>query len=94
MPLLILLGENDTDAEDKYLPRAPEAHAQGKHRLARGQHFFSVAQDSVTRLKCGLNWQIEVVPNVGHDNKKMAPAAARAMFEMSRQSKRECGAKM
>jgi poly(3-hydroxybutyrate) depolymerase len=84
VPLLVLLGEHDTDANDKYLPRAPEAQAQGKHRLARGQHFFSVAQESAGRLKCDLKWQVEVVPNVGHDNKKMAPAAARAMFGMPR----------
>ncbi len=94
VPLLVLLGENDTDADDKYLPRAPEAQAQGKHRLARGHHFFSIAQDSARRLKCGLKWQIEVVPNVGHDNKEMAPAAARAMFEMPRQRQRECNAQM
>jgi poly(3-hydroxybutyrate) depolymerase len=80
-PMLILLGEKDTDENDKYLPKTAEAMAQGKTRLARGHHFYQSAQAASERLHVPLRWQKVVVPGVGHDNSRMAPVAARAMFE-------------
>jgi hypothetical protein len=79
--MLVLLGENDTDTTDKYLPKNVEAMAQGHMRLARGNHFSRSAQTAADRLGATLNWTKLVVPNVGHDNSLMAPVAARAMFE-------------
>lgn len=80
-PMLVLLGEKDTNESDKYLPKNAEAMAQGKNRLARGHHFYQSAEAASRRLKIPLQWKKVVVPGVGHDNSRMAPVAARAMFE-------------
>lgn len=76
--VVVLLGEKDTDPNDRYLPREKEAMAQGEHRLARGRKFFEAAKAAGGE---GFAWRLETLPDVGHDNKKMAPAAARLMFE-------------
>jgi poly(3-hydroxybutyrate) depolymerase len=81
VPMLVLLGENDTDPDDKYLPKNAEAMAQGATRLARGHTFYRAAEAAGQRLGMPLKWTKEIVPGVGHDNVRMAPAAARAMFE-------------
>jgi poly(3-hydroxybutyrate) depolymerase len=81
VPMLVLLGENDTDPNDEYLPKSPEAMAQGPMRLARGHSFYRSAQAAADHLSVPLKWTKVIVPNVGHDNALMAPFAARAMFE-------------
>jgi poly(3-hydroxybutyrate) depolymerase len=81
VPLLVLLGEKDTDPNDEYLPKSAEAMSQGPMRLARGQNFYQSAEAAANRLGVPLNWKKAIVPDVGHDNALMAPAAARAMFE-------------
>lgn len=75
-PLVVLLGSEDTDPEDSSLPRRPGAMAQGPHRVARGDRFFRTAEAEAERLGISLGWQKRGVPGVGHDNKRMAPAAA------------------
>jgi poly(3-hydroxybutyrate) depolymerase len=80
-PMLVLLGENDTDTNDKYLPKNTEAMAQGPMRLARGHNFYQAAESASQRLGFPLKWTKLVVSGVGHDNSRMAPVAARAMFE-------------
>ncbi len=83
VPLVVLLGEKDTDPNDKNLPRDAGARAQGEHRFERGQNFYKAAQAETARLKAALKWTLETVPGVGHDNALMAPAAARALFGKS-----------
>jgi poly(3-hydroxybutyrate) depolymerase len=80
VPMLVLLGENDTDTNDKYLPKYKEAMAQGPHRFARGHHFYDSAETAAVRLRVPLKWTKAIVPSVGHDNSRMAPVAARVMF--------------
>ncbi len=74
-PVTVLLGEFDTDPEHRYLRRAPEAMAQGPHRFARGQRYFELNRRSAERLGVPFNWQLATVPGVGHENRRMAPAA-------------------
>ena len=74
-PLLILLGEADTDPEHPSLRRSPEAMAQGAHRFARGQAFFAAGRAEALRLGVPFGWTLETVPEADHDNRKMAPAA-------------------
>jgi poly(3-hydroxybutyrate) depolymerase len=81
VPMLVLLGENDIDPNDKYLPKNAEAMAQGATRFARGHAFFQAAESASERLGVPLAWTKVVVPGVGHDNTRMAPVAARAMFD-------------
>lgn len=80
LPLVVLLGEEDTDPNDRNLPRGPAFQAQGAYRLERGRNFYRAAQEEAKRLKIDLKWTLETVPGVGHDNAKMAPAAAHALF--------------
>lgn len=81
VPMLVLLGEKDTDPDDKYLPKSREAMAQGATRLARGHAFFHSAEQAAQRLNVPLRWTKSIVPGVGHDNALMAPFAARVMFD-------------
>ncbi len=74
-PVVLLLGENDSDPMHPNLPSDPEARAQGPHRLARGRHFHATAQAVATELGVPLRWRVQVVPGVGHSDRGMAPVA-------------------
>jgi len=80
-PLLILLGDQDTDPQHSSLRRAPEAMLQGPHRFARGYHFFESGQAKADSLETPYRWRLQTVPGVAHDNRGMAVAAARYLFE-------------
>ncbi len=75
LPVTILLGDRDIDPKGRNLPDAPDAQAQGPHRLARGFTFFEAGRVTAERLEVPFNWHIATVLGVGHDNAKMAPAA-------------------
>lgn len=75
-PMTILLGTADTDAAHPNLRTTPEANAQGPHRLARGGSFREAGQDAAKRLRVDFAWRTEEVAGVGHENGKMAVAAA------------------
>jgi poly(3-hydroxybutyrate) depolymerase len=75
LPVTILLGEEDTDAEHPNLRRTPAAMAQGEHRLARGYTFFETAKTYSEQLDVPFNWRLATVPDADHDNRLMAPAA-------------------
>ena len=75
-PVVVLLGEADTDANAKSLPRQPGAVAQGPNRLARGERFFATARARAAALRTSFYWQLATVPGVGHSNSGMARKAA------------------
>jgi poly(3-hydroxybutyrate) depolymerase len=79
-PLVLQLGEADTDSEHKNLRRTPEANRQGPHRFARGRNFMAVAEGEAKRLGVPPAWKLVTVPGVGHSNGKMAEHAARELF--------------
>ncbi|SHK49550.1 hypothetical protein [Rhodothermus profundi] len=74
--LIVLLGEKDTDPQDPYLNNAPEARAQGPHRLARGLYFYQNARQQADSLGLPFCWGLQTVPEVGHSNRGMAGPAA------------------
>jgi hypothetical protein len=78
--LTLLLGELDTDENDKNLRNTPEAKAQGKHRLERGKTFFATSQQIAATMQAKFNWGIKLVPNIGHSNGGMAKPAADWLF--------------
>jgi len=80
-PLVVLLGEADSDPDDPLLRRSPEALAQGAHRLARGVEFHRQAQDAATRRGVPLAWTRQQVPGVGHDHEAMAAVASKILLE-------------
>lgn len=79
--LVILLGERDDESETRgHLRESAQASAQGPHRLARGRHFHAVATREAARLDLQARWQLEIVPNVGHDYRRMGEAAANLLY--------------
>lgn len=80
-PLLLLLGDADTDPDHHQLPREPEAMKQGPHRFARGHHYFDTARREAARLGVPLAWELATAPRVAHSAEDMAPHAARHLFD-------------
>ena len=79
--LVVFLGELDNADETRGSLRAtPETNAQGLHRLARGCYFYAAAMQEQARLKLSTNWQLKIVPGVGHDYRRMADAAAEFLY--------------
>lgn len=76
LPLLILLGEKDTDPQHPGLRRNAKADRQGTNRLLRGQYFFRYAAKLAGDLKTPFGWRLHIVPEATHSNKAMASAAA------------------
>lgn len=75
-PLVLLLGEDDDDPMTDGLRTTAGAKRQGPHRLARGKYFMASAQAAAKEHGIPLAWSALVVPDAGHDNSAMAPAAA------------------
>ncbi len=79
--LTVLVGELDNENENRgTLLRSESADIQGEHRLARAKFFFNYAKDLALKNKETFNWNIEIVPGVGHDHTGMAKAAARILY--------------
>lgn len=79
-PVVLQLGEADTDPGHSSLPRQPWAMAQGSHRFARGWHFFDAARRAAAEQGVPFAWRVITVPGVGHSNGGMAEHAAAALF--------------
>jgi len=79
-PIVILLGDADTDPQHQSLRHTPEADAQGLYRLARGQYFFRRAREAATALQVPFVWTLDTVAGIAHVNKDMAPFAVRFLF--------------
>jgi pimeloyl-ACP methyl ester carboxylesterase len=81
-PLTLLLGELDNANETRGTQlKTPKADEQGIGRLARGRYFFSESQKIAAALGAEFRWTIEEVPDVGHDFRRMAEAAAKLLYE-------------
>ena len=79
-PLLIMLGDQDSDPDHPQLNKSKGAEAQGLNRFSRGQNFMAVASAEARRLGVESRWREITVPGVAHESRKMANAAAQALF--------------
>lgn len=79
--LIILLGTKDTNPHHKHLKRSSQARAQGRHRYERGKRFYDIAQREADRLHVPLNWELDVVRGVGHNNSKMVKKAVKKLWQ-------------
>ncbi|MCY4352324.1 MAG: alpha/beta hydrolase [Gemmatimonadetes bacterium] len=70
--VVVLLGTDDVDVNHPKLRRTPQAMMQGAHRFERGHTFFETAKREAEALNVPFNWQLDTVPNVGHNNAGMA----------------------
>ena len=75
-PLVILVGENDTDSEHPGLRRTKKADRQGLNRLERGRYFYDFGSALAKSLGVPFGWRFQIVPGAAHSNKAMAEAAA------------------
>ncbi len=79
-PLTILLGDRDDEPDSPNLRVSRRAMAQGPHRLARGLSFIATAQETAKSIGCEMQWNAEIVNDVGHSNRAIAPCACAALF--------------
>lgn len=78
--LVVLLGEEDT-IRDANLNKSVKADAQGINRFERGQHYFLDALMVANGNGFDFNWNLDTVPNAGHDKDEMAASAAYYLFK-------------
>ncbi len=85
--LALLLGQEDNAGETKgSLLRSPTVDQQGTGRLARGRYFFEKSRDQASSMQADFKWEKIEVPGVGHDQEKMAKAAANYLFPTDTQN--------
>jgi poly(3-hydroxybutyrate) depolymerase len=79
-PLVLQLGEADTDPAHRSLRRDAGSDLQGTHRFARGWNFWRVGMREAERRGFHSPWRVVTVPGVGHENGRMADSAAALLF--------------
>lgn len=79
--LVVFLGEEDNESETggSFLV-SKSADQQGHHRLERGKFFFEQAKEKALKLDAEFNWDLVIVPGVGHNYKLMGKAAAAYLY--------------
>ena len=79
--LVLFIGKLDNaDETGGKLLHTPIVNRQGLHRLARGQYFYQQGQKAAKRLATSFSWQLEIVPGIGHNYRKMGKAAAQYLY--------------
>lgn len=79
--LVLFLGELDNDSETRgRMLRSETADKQGTNRLDRGKNFYKLNEKLWEILGVKSNWKLEIIPNVGHNQKKMAKAASDYLY--------------
>ncbi len=80
--LTLLIGELDNAEEQGgTLLRPPSVDQQGTHRPARGKYFFEFSKKQAKSMDAAFNWDLVIVPGIGHDQRAMAKAPANFLFE-------------
>lgn len=75
--LVLFLGELDNaDEKGGKILRSKTTDKQGTHRLARGTYFYNSGIETAKVLKNKFNWKLKIISGVGHNQRKMAKAAA------------------
>ncbi len=80
-PLIVLLGTNDIDPNDKNLNRSEGAMRQGKHRFERGNFYYQYGQRQAKAFGVQFGWTLATAPGVGHSDKGMSTFAAKLLFD-------------
>lgn len=79
--LVVFLGGADDGNETRGdLVRSAPTDRQGRHRLARGRYFHERASITAAAMHVRFDWELVVVPGVGHDPRGMSLAAARYLY--------------
>ncbi len=84
--LVILIGELDNENEKGgTLLHSVSVNKQGMHRLERGTYFYNNAKAKAEAMNTDFNWQLKIVPNTGHNHKKMGDVAATYLYAKDNQ---------
>jgi len=80
--LVVFLGEldNENETSGSFL-QSKSADQQGHHRLERGKFFFNEAKKMATKLNAEFNWELKIIPDVGHNYKLMGNAAEEYLYK-------------
>ena len=71
--LIVHLGESDTNQNSSGLRHNTVVdNQQGLNRFARGNYFFNTSEAEAEDMDVAFNWEIDTVPNVGHNAQQMA----------------------
>lgn len=80
--LTIFLGENDNAVETRgHLRHGQEVDKQGLYRLARGKYFYELSQGLAKKKEKKFDWQLEIIPDVGHDYQEISKKAAIYLYQ-------------
>ena len=71
--LIVHLGESDTNQNSSGLRHNTVVdNQQGLNRFVRGNYFFNTSEAEAEDMDVTFNWEIDTVPNVGHNAQQMA----------------------
>ncbi|MFI1773323.1 hypothetical protein [Thalassobellus citreus] len=80
--LILFLGELDNDSETRgRMLRSKTADKQGTNRLNRGEKFHNLSEELSENSGIKSIWKLEIIPNVGHNQKKISQAASHYLYE-------------
>lgn len=80
--LVLFIGELDNENEKRgHLLRSLTNDKHGLHRLERAKYFYKKGDEISSKMKEEFNWKLHIVPNIGHNQRKMAKAAAKYLYE-------------
>ena len=80
-PLTIMIGSGDNDPNSAGLRHNDFADAQGLHRLDRANHFYDQSKGLASSLGITSNWELVILPDVGHDYEATSSAAAVLLYK-------------
>jgi DNA-directed RNA polymerase subunit RPC12/RpoP len=80
--LVLFIGALDNEKETGgTLLRSTSADKQGVHRASRAAYFYQRSKLKAKTLGYDFNWELKMVPGIGHDHRKMGDAAASYLYE-------------
>ncbi len=78
--VVLALGDRDLDPRTLPLSNGSLARAQGPHVLARGLRFYHEMLVTAAERGVPLAWRLDVLHDVGHSNKQVAPHVVKYLF--------------
>ena len=80
--LVLYIGALDNENETGgLLLRSPSVDKQGLHRLARAEYFYRQSKNIAKENNWTFNWELQIIPGIGHDQEKMGKAAAVFLYD-------------
>lgn len=78
--VFVQVGTADNSTTTTAIRRDALAEAQGASRLARAQFFFQKASSRATALSAPFQWELHLIPGLGHDFNQSLPHSADLLF--------------